>query len=73
MPITALREREENHRAVEKKTDAQRTVASPTAHDRLVEVADEIADQLVQQKRNGVQAQQRKLVGFLIEIMVQLV
>ena len=54
MPITALREREENHRAVEKKTDAQGRATDPTPNDRLVEVGEEIVDQLVQQKRNGI-------------------
>ena len=37
--IIALREREENQRAVEKKTDAQGSATDPTPDDRLVEVA----------------------------------
>ena len=36
--IIAFREREENHRAVEKKTDAQGRTVDPTPDDRLVEI-----------------------------------
>ena len=43
----ALREREESHRAVEKKTDAQGRAADPSPDDRIVEVAQVIVDQLV--------------------------
>ena len=70
--ILALREREENHRAVEKMMHAQRSATDPTPDDRLVEVAEEIVDQLVQQKPNGIQAQQGKLVELWIKVMVQL-
>ena len=70
--IIALRVREENHRAVENKTDAHGSSTDPTPDDRLVEMAEEIEDQLVQQKRNGVQAQHWKLVGRLTEAMVQI-
>ena len=68
--IIALREREENQRAVEKKTDAQGSATDPTPDDRLVEVAQEIVDQLVQHTRNGIQAQEGKLVGRLIEVVL---
>ena len=69
----ALREREEEyHRAVEKKTGSQESAAFPTPDDRLVGLAKEIVDQLAQQKRHGIKAQQGKLIGRLVEIMVQL-
>ena len=35
-------------------------------------MAKEIVDQLAQQKRHGIKAQQGKLIGRLVEIMVQL-
>ena len=70
--IIALWEREENCRAVGKKTDAQGGAADPTPDIRLVEVAQTIVDQMVQQARNGIQTQQGKLVGLLIEILAKL-
>ena len=69
----ALREGEkECHRAVEKKTGAQESAAFPTPDDRLVGGANEIVDQLAQQKRQGTKAQEGKLIGLFVEIMVRL-
>ena len=67
----ALREREENHSTVEKTTDAQGSAADPTPDDRLVDLVEEIVNQLAQQIRNVIQAQQGKLVGLSIEVMAQ--
>ena len=68
-----LREREEEyHRAVEKETGAQESAAFPTLDGRLVGVAKEKMNQLVQQKRHGIKAQHGKLIGLRVEIMVQL-
>ena len=69
--IIALREREENHGVVEEKTDAEGSAANPTPDDHLVEVAQDIMDQLVQQTMNGIQAHQENLVGLLIEMIAQ--
>ena len=51
---------------------AQESTAFQMPDDRLVGVAKEMVDQLAQQKRHGIKAQQGKLIGRLVEIMVQL-
>ena len=58
-------------RTTEQSRKRQTPKPDPTPDDRLVEVAQEMVGQLVQQTRNEIQAQQGKLVGRLIEVMVQ--
>ena len=53
-------------------TGAQESAAFPTPDDSLVGMANEMVDQLAQQKRHGIKVQQGKLVGLLVEILVQL-
>ena len=60
----ALQEREGYDREVEKRTDAQGGPVYSTPDVRLVRVAEEIIDHLVEQQRLGIKVQQEELVSI---------
>ena len=70
--INALRERDEYHRAVTDRADAQASDAIPTPNNRLAWVLREIRGESALQQQLGIEAQQERFVRVCIRITEQL-